>query len=137
MPHPFALACLPGSALRALPDGQIYLLEQLSESAVWRARDEVHPEAAANGREVSRALYNQLSHTSECGDGKNLQYIAAHPIIVERAGTNKAGYQRVRCIMNQIRALSDEYRALIDAPKKPRESKQELYLPDKRGYSCN
>jgi hypothetical protein len=33
-------------------------------------------------------------------------------------------------IMNQIRALSDEYRALIDAPKKPRESKQELYLPD-------
>jgi hypothetical protein len=26
-------------------------------------------------------------------------------------------------LMNQIRALSDEYRALIDAPKKPRESK--------------
>jgi hypothetical protein len=33
-------------------------------------------------------------------------------------------------LMNQIRALSDEYRALIDAPKKPRESKQELPLPD-------
>jgi len=33
-------------------------------------------------------------------------------------------------LMNQIRALSDEYRALIDAPKKPRESKQELYLPN-------
>jgi len=32
--------------------------------------------------------------------------------------------------MNQIRALSDEYSALIDAPKKPRESKQELPLPD-------
>jgi hypothetical protein len=26
-------------------------------------------------------------------------------------------------LMNQIRALSDDYRALIDAPKKPRESK--------------
>jgi hypothetical protein len=26
-------------------------------------------------------------------------------------------------LMNQIRVLSDEYRALIDAPKKPRESK--------------
>jgi hypothetical protein len=26
-------------------------------------------------------------------------------------------------LLNQIRALSDEYRALIDAPKKPRESK--------------
>jgi hypothetical protein len=26
-------------------------------------------------------------------------------------------------LMNQIRALSDEYRALIDVPKKPRESK--------------
>jgi hypothetical protein len=26
-------------------------------------------------------------------------------------------------VMNQIRALSDDYRALIDAPKKPRESK--------------
>jgi hypothetical protein len=33
-------------------------------------------------------------------------------------------------LMNQIRALSDEYRALIDAPKKPRESKQELHLSD-------
>jgi hypothetical protein len=40
-------------------------------------------------------------------------------------------------LMNQIRALSDEYRALIDAPKKPRESKQELSLPEKRGYSYN
>jgi len=26
-------------------------------------------------------------------------------------------------LMKQIRALSDEYRALIDVPKKPRESK--------------
>ena len=26
-------------------------------------------------------------------------------------------------LMNQIRALSEEYRALIDAPKKPTESK--------------
>jgi len=26
-------------------------------------------------------------------------------------------------LMKQIRALSEEYRALIDAPKKPRESK--------------
>jgi hypothetical protein len=33
-------------------------------------------------------------------------------------------------LMNQISALSDEYRALIDAPKKPRESKQKLYLAD-------
>ena len=40
-------------------------------------------------------------------------------------------------LMKQIRALSDEYTALIDAPKKPRKSKQELSLPDKRDYSCN
>ena len=45
----------------------------------------------------SFALSNQPSHTSGCGDGKNLRYITAHPIIVERAGTSKAGYQRVRC----------------------------------------
>jgi hypothetical protein len=32
-------------------------------------------------------------------------------------------------LMNQIRALSDEYRALIDAPKTPTESGQELYSP--------
>jgi hypothetical protein len=55
------------------------------------------PEAAANGREVLRALHNQPSHTSGCGDGKNLRCITAHPIIVERAGTNKAGYQIARC----------------------------------------
>jgi hypothetical protein len=33
-------------------------------------------------------------------------------------------------LMNRIRALSDEYRALVDAPKKPRELKRELYVPD-------
>jgi hypothetical protein len=96
VPHPFALGCLPGSACG------LYLMDKSTSQgdcggAVWRARDEVHPEAAANGREVFRALYNQPSHTSGCGDGKNLRYLTAHPINVERAGTNKAGYQRVRC----------------------------------------
>jgi len=33
-------------------------------------------------------------------------------------------------LMNRIRDLSDEYRALVDAPKKPRELKQELYASD-------
>jgi len=33
-------------------------------------------------------------------------------------------------LMNKIRVLSDEYSVLVDAPKKPRELKQELYVPD-------
>jgi hypothetical protein len=31
-------------------------------------------------------------------------------------------------LMNQIRALSDQYSALIDQPKKPRESKTRIVL---------
>jgi hypothetical protein len=63
VPHPFALGCLPGSACG------LYLMDKSTSQgdcggAVWRARDEVHPEAAANGREVFRALYNQPCHTS-------------------------------------------------------------------------
>ena len=54
----------------------------------------------------------------------------------ELEGT-KPDTHEYEALMNQIRALSDEYRALIDAPKKPRESKQELCLPDKRGHSYN
>jgi hypothetical protein len=39
---------------------------------------------------------------------------------VERAGTHKADTTEYAALMKQIRILSDEYRELIDAPKKPR-----------------
>ena len=39
---------------------------------------------------------------------------------LEQTKLNTSEYD---ALLNQIRALSDEYRALIDVPKKPRESK--------------
>jgi hypothetical protein len=49
-----------------------------------------------------------------------LQRIQSLWIELERTKPDTSEYV---ALMNQIRALSDEYRALIDAPKKPRESK--------------
>jgi hypothetical protein len=40
----------------------------------------------------------------------------------------KPGTSEYVALMNQIRALSDEYSALIDAPKKPRDSKTRIVL---------
>jgi hypothetical protein len=50
------------------------------------------------GKSFALSIISPATHRG-CGDGKNLQYITAHPIIVEGAGTNKAGYLRVRCTL--------------------------------------
>jgi hypothetical protein len=42
---------------------------------------------------------------------------------VEKARTAKIGTPEYEAVMQQIRALSAEYQALIDTPKKPRKSK--------------
>jgi hypothetical protein len=71
-----------------------------------------------------RIGYNQPSHTSGCAEMERiydtLQRIQSLWRELERTKPDSSEYV---ALMNQIRALSDEYRALIDVPKKPRESK--------------
>jgi len=93
-----------------------------------RTSGEVRPEAAANGREVFHALYNQPSHISG-GEMERiydtLQRIQSLWKELERTKPDTSEYV---ALMNQIRALSHEYSALIDAPKKPVESKTRIVL---------
>ena len=91
--------------------------------AVGRARDEVHLQAAANGWEVFRALYNQpATHRGVKMERifHTLQRIQSLWKELERTKPDTSEYV---ALMNQIRALSDEYRALIDVLKEPKESK--------------
>ena len=81
------------------------------------------------GKYFARSIVRSAAHRSAKMERiyDTLQRIQSLWIELERTKPDTSEYV---ALMNQIRALSNEYRALIDAPKNPRESKQELYLPD-------
>jgi hypothetical protein len=71
-----------------------------------------------------RIGYNQHHHTSGLAKMERIYDILQRiqSLWKELEQTKPDSREHV-VLMNQIRALSDEYRALIDVPKKPRESK--------------
>jgi hypothetical protein len=81
------------------------------------------------GKSFTLSIISPATHWGEKMERiyDTLQRIQSLWIELERT---KPGTSEYVALMDQIRSSSDEYRALIDAPKMPRESKQELYVPD-------